>query len=866
MPFENVKKVILFFTIDILISAVMVFLSIRSYILSTGYYAYQDQAWIPYATVTIGQHPGGLFSPLVGINSLDVFALFRDFYTFPYYIISEVVSNYLLLQKIFILYSFLLFALILFLGGHLFSKYYVKRRGIRLGFLKQELIATVFVLIAYSNFSIIGLNVDGGTFSESVIFGLFLIAIMILYDDQRFLVKTLTLGGIFSLSLFLDASYVPLFILFLFIASLASLAKNRDAYKISAVVMAILISLPVIYYTVIAIHLSSNTFVPITRPFNYGYVLSRATNLNIFMVFMQMGRAWPIVAFGPPTILNYGTNITRVPTVGNLPQLLLPVGFITVLWLIATLSITVIGFFSLLYRKAWKLSIPVSVATLIFIALTQAMFLKQFDGIIQLFVSLPLVGPEIGEIFATPSHLVLLVSFGVVVLYSNLFASIVSEEKLVTVFDRKGKSRNKRSITAIGNFRKKRGYIAAVSFLLIFLVVFAYWQSFDGSYYPDGPLREGLPGGNEIPNASPFYVHNLSSTQLNVINNFLSMDKNANFGFYWPLIQTGGPQGLASSYTVSYIISHGMLGALSPFLKFQGVKYFVAWNLNNTFPFNNEGGLNSSYGVSNFTKLLNILNDTPGLTLESKTGGYFIYSVSNFNSSYESNLLIYEESFNYSIIPSFSVLSQAKIYPVYLLDSGQQNVLQENYQKTFEILNPGQIARSTELSRVENASWSPYGNVTFGTFNITTSSVTNVVEYMGNGSINGVNVISKLPATYATKENYVNVSGNLSVSAIVQLLEPNALNTTAKVVDYPYVSNTVLTTENGTYSVTATLQGSMAFLNASGNIVKISSYSVTFINYGYFVCISYSLSMLVTAFCMRHRYIAKTHKKEEGIR
>lgn len=850
MWFNILKKYVFIIIIDVIISALITFFSLKNYLLSNGYYAYQDQAWVPYVPVTIGQHPGGLFTPFVGVNGLDVFALFHDFYTFPYYLLSELVSNYLLLQKIFIIYSFMVFLLLLFLAGQLFTKLYYKNNHLILSSFKKQLIVILFVLIAYSNFSIMSLNVDGGTFSESVLFAFFLIAVLILYGNQNFSFKFLIISGIFSLSLFLDASYVPIFILFLLIASMVSLIKDRDKSKILIVIISILVSLPVIFYAVESIHLASDVFVPITRPFNYGYVLSRSTNLNIFLVLMQMGRAWPIVAFGPPTILGYGQHIAQIPTIGNLPQILLPKGFLTILWITASLSITIVAFTALFNRKTWNFTIPVSIALVLFIAMTQAMFIKQFDEAIQLFVSLPIVGPEIGEVFATPSHLVLLVSFGVVLLYTNLFANILSWQKEAK-FSNKGKTRFTHSKLVFGNLIKKRGFVIFVSFLLIFIVVFAYWQSFDGSYYPDGPLREGNPGGNEIPNAGPFLAHNFSSTQLKVISKFISMDKSAKFGFYWPLVQTGGPEGLVSSSTISYIISHNMLGSLPSFLKFQGVKYFVAWNLNNTFPFDEEGGLGSAYGVTNFSKLLNILNNTSGLVLESTTGGYFIYSVENFSSSYEANILIYANTFNYSIIPNFSILSQANIYPAYILESGQKLTSEENYQKILKIMSPSQIYRFEDKITLENASLSPYGEVTSGAFSILTSSSTNIVEYFGNGSINGINVRSELPEIYVAKDNYVNVSDKIHVIAIIQLYEPDDLKSMAKVVDLPYVSDTVLTTANGTYRVNVTLQGSMAFLNATGNIVKLSSFSVVFINYGYVISLGYSFSILLVAFYFR---------------
>lgn len=847
--------------IDVVISALITFVSLKSYLLSSGFYAYQDQAWVPYVPVTIGQHPGGLFTPFVGVNSLDVFALFHDFYTFPYYLLSKLISNYLLLQKIFIVYSFMAFLLLLFLGGHLFAKHYFINNHHTSSSLKKQLIVILFVLIAYSNFSIMSLNVDGGTFSESVIFAFFLIAILILYGDYNFSVKFLIIGGIFSLSLFLDASYVPLFILFLLIASMITLFKDRDKSKISIVILSILVSLPVIFYVAESIHLSSNVFVPITRPFNYGYVLSRSSNLNIFMVLIQMGRAWPIIAFGPPTILFYGQRISEIPTIGNLPQILLPGGFLTILWVIAALSITIVAFAALFNRKTWKFDIPVSFAILIFIALTQAMFIEQFDEVIQLFVILPVIGPEIGEVFATPSHLVLMVSFGVVLLYTSLFANMLTWHKDANFSTNKGRTIFVRSKLVFGSLLKKRGFVTFVSFLLIFLVVFAYWQSFDGSYYPDGPLREGNPGGNEVPNAGPFLAHDISSTQLKVINKFISMDQSAKFGFYWPLIQTGGPEGFVSSSTISYIISHNMLGALSSFLKFQGVKYFVAWNLNNTFPFNEEGGLSSFYGINNFSGLLYMLNNTPGLALESTTGGYFIYSVMNFSSSYEANVLIYANAFNYSIIPDFSVLSQANIYPVYILEGSQKMIPQENYQNILKILSPSQISTSENRITLENASLSPYGKVTAGAFSIVTSSSTNIVEYFGNGSINGLSVRSEVPEIYIAKENYVNVSNKIHVLAIVQLFESYDLKNVAKVVDFPYVSSTVLTTANGTYRASATLQGSMAFLNATGSIIKLSSSSVVFINYGYVISLGYLISMLLVAFCLKKTNNLKLKKR-----
>lgn len=843
MPFENKRRVIFVLLVDILISSSLLFLSLRIFLLSNGYFAYQDQAWVPFIPVTIGQHPGGLFTPFVGVNGLDLFALFHDFYTFPYYLISFLTSNYLLLQKLFIMYSFLTFTLLLFVGGHLFAKLFFKHSGNQPNLLKGQLIAIVFVLISYSNFSLMSLNVDGGTFSESVIFAIFLIAILTLYGDHNTSIKVLILGTIFSLSLFLDASYVPLFILFLLIASIVSFVRTHDARKILVVLISIIISLPIVYYTAIALHLASSQFVPIVRPFDYNYVLSRATNLNIFMVLLQLGRAWPIMAFGPPTILGYEQQISQVPVIGNLPQLLVPYGIITTLWLLDAISIVFLGLLSVFFKKNREFTIPVATATIIFIILTQAMYIKQFVQIIQIFVAFPVVGPEIGEVFSLPSHLVLLVTFGTVLLYSHLFSSILCPRSNSAISEKMKPMKHPRFSVILKSLKNSKRVSIAIVVLLVFIVIFAYWQSFDGSYYPDGPFREGQPGGNQIPNSGAFSPYEFSKAQLNVINEFLSKDKNASFGFYWPMIQSGGPEGFVSSSTISYIISHDMLGSLSSFLRFQGVKYIVAWNLNDTFPFNEEGGLKAYYGTDSFTQLLSDLNETPNLQLVSSNAGYFIYNVLNFSSTYISNLQIYENAFSYSQIPTFSVLTSAGIYPVYLAASIAVRTSISQSIDEWEILSPYEIMKSVDSNKLEYASWSQYGEVIVAPFNITTASSLNIVEYSGNGSINGFDLSSRTISAFTTNQSYVNVSGKIEITSIVEIFNSNALQKKAIVADYPYVSNTILRTSNGSYSETPTLQGSMAFFNASGKVLAFTSYSIIFINFGYVLALTYSLSL-----------------------
>jgi hypothetical protein len=697
---------------DLSISMMLVLLSLRTYIFSNGYYAYQDQAWVPFLPVTIGQHPGGLFTPFVGVQSVDIFALFHDFYTFPYVIFSSFSTNYIIVQKTFIIYSFLGFIILLFIASHLLIKLFQKLQKKQFGFWKSNLISVLFVLIAYSNFPVMDYNVDGGTFSTSLEFSLFLIALLLIYSEFSEIETIFLLGGIFSLSLFLDASLTPLFLFFLLLLTLFSLLIYKDRKKFIMVIAGALLVIPVLIYVSLCISLVVSPFVPIERPFGYSYALAMTRNLTPFMVLMQMGIPWPIMGFGPPTIMLAQNNISYLPTIGFLPQILLPSGLVTPLWILSVISVTLVGFITMLFKTLRKLTIPLGITTIFFIMLSMAFKTKIFDDALTPLTKVPFLGSEMGEVLALPSNILLAMMLGIVILYTLLFSILitnaVANPKIYV--KRIGKSN---LINILKSHRKQ--FLVFIIVLMFIIPIFSYWQSFNGSYYPDGTLREGYVGNNRIPNAGPFMPFNYSQGELNLIKKLVSTDENGSFGIYWPGVPLDGPTGFANQQTISYLIKNLMLGSMAPFLYSQHVKYIVAWNLSNHFPFYNEGGLSAFYGTNNFSELLNVLNSTPGLTLKYNVSGFYVYCVKNFSSEYFADLPVYQNSFSSSDIPLYSMFRYANITPVFLYNADKNwNMYNGDNPYGIYILTPLNISSNLSLSNLmRNVTFFSEKNLTY---------------------------------------------------------------------------------------------------------------------------------------------------------
>lgn len=639
---------------EVFLSLIIAILSVRTYLFSTGFYAYADQYWTPTTFVTIGQHPPGLFSPFIAANSDDIFAYFRSIVTWPYYVLTMVTDNYFILQRVFVLYTFALTAIVGFVAAEILLRILENMNHRQTLGWKREAFKTVVVVIAYSNFQMMYYNVDGGTFSDSLILLFCLICSLLLLSNLQWKKSALISGFLLSITLLLDPSFFPIILLYLFFLCLGAFIFLKRISYLKSFLLTLLVTLPVLAFVSISISFVAVGVSSIYRPFSIRYLLFTGRNLSLTNVLIGTGQLWSTVAYGPPSILGYGNMINSLPTIGDPAQIILPTGEITSLWILAVASITIISLWSVTIKISRKLSVPLIFSLFFIVLLTQVIRIPFIVSIILHLTEIPLIGPQIGEAFSLPERFLMPFTVILIILFSTsayylMFRPQVEKETCSNDVEGGRPFLQFTTLKFLLRRHKQTFRFLTVFVILITILCFSYWQSFNGSYYPDAADRAGTVSGNGIPNLAPFDPIQYSSAEMHIFDDLARLNGNASFGIYWP----NGPQmsgftGDVNPSTISYILSNGMLTSLSPFLSSQGVRFIVAQNI--------SPDLQQYFGINSLQTLLSDLNSTPGIQIYISLGGIYVYQVLNFTSPFQNaSLILTATQFEDKFIPIYSL-------------------------------------------------------------------------------------------------------------------------------------------------------------------------------------------------------------------
>ena len=628
------KNFLLDYYMDIIFIFLLPIISIRVFLFEKGYYFFADQPW-PLSNYVN-------FSAIFSLNPLNGLGFTRIIVTFPYYIIKSIVFSIGVTERLFLFYTFLLYTLLAYLFASIVLNKFYRNKGKYI----TKFVKFLIVLFIFDNFVALNLNAAGGTYADG------LIMIFIAISAFSFLAWKNMKNAFFISSFFLiistllDPDYVTFFVLAILFSGIMAGLLNKDFInRLKYTILTIITALVPVIFIILDFYLESSTTIGISnsvtaRMYDYGTISFFSSNITPLYPILLMGHLWSLIVYAPPNILLYGSKISYVRSLMSPAQLLLPGSMITYLWIFTVVMIPVLSFFSMVFKKTRKISIPVILLVIFFYVLTLVKYIKPLFYIELHLSEIPLIGGTIGTTLALPGHIINIIAAMYYILMSLTIVNLLNIKEInmrLQVFDDESR------VKSVIIFPKKNKFKVTISILLVFIILFSGWQAFDGSYYP--ARAPDINTGNAVANTGGFTPVAVNQSVLNAYNFIASQSEN--FNILW----IGGPSYSNDAYCSAHptanipnladLISSNMKKDVYCNLLDSGVKYVILSNQNiqNNSPDMEEFTFGDA-GFENFKEAQGFFSKMNGLTEIYNKSQVEIYGVSSFSSIYKSNVLL----------------------------------------------------------------------------------------------------------------------------------------------------------------------------------------------------------------------------------
>jgi|GEM_PF-5297525 len=591
---------------EALVIITIIFISLRVYIFGNGYYDYSDQHW----GLSIKTFPSGVFSTYFS-PSIPILQMTRDVVTWPY-ILFRLTKQNILTEKLFIIYSFGLIIGFSYLYAKILLESLNRLTNSKIGLLKREIFKALTVITIFTNFEVMGLNVDGGPWSDTLVL-LSLATIIVIYStwsNSKF--AALVSSALFSISLLVDPDYTFMFMVSILLSTIFYGLVHGWSNTFRRLTIFIISSLPALLFIIYGL---VSTFVPNGpysnyRVFSEAGVLAFSKNLTWLNAFEFLGYAWSFMTYSPPSLLGYHGPLNVLPAMGYPTQVILPPPkALDEIWLItlpipAAISLTVV-----LSKKLRQLSVPSALIFLLGILFSQYARINLLFRLVYNFTKLPYLGKAIGTAFAVPDHFLLMVTAAYIILLPSTVYLLLNKKT-------KYGETNKISIFKRSTFNLFTRYL--ITSFILFIVIFNGWQAFNGSFYPSRAWPP-FTSGNGVPNAAPF-TPVTPPKDVSTVYNFL-LNSPGNFRIYWPALGTtpeymprtvfffdesDSPKPLAVAPALPYLIQNNLTSDIAPYLDFLNIKYIVVQNETSNI-------LQQEFGSPSYKYIISVLNHSGGL-------------------------------------------------------------------------------------------------------------------------------------------------------------------------------------------------------------------------------------------------------------
>lgn len=706
------KKIFLSLIFEIAISASIIFISLRVYIMGNGFFDYADQYWGPTMS---GAHLVSLYPTLNG-GYIAVLGFTRSIITGIGTLLSFVGSTPVVQEKIFILYTFLIFFAFAFIFSEILYRLLHKFLGVNFGTLGKEALKTLVVIAVYCNIAIMNLNVDGGTWSDGLII-LFMgisVAVSLLLKNKWEILSIV--APLLSISVLLDPDYFLAFVLVLFFVSLVN-RQFSIRYRFFLPIAEVLISLPVVFYIIEGMAITSQG-APGTSFLAARSLFSIIPNLdqNPITAVLLIRHFWSTYSIGPPSILQFIGKNVFIPSYGSV---ILPISWITSIWLVTLSIYPLIALSALFFKPTRGIAIPFAVMWLVGFLMTIWWEVPVIRQVFVFLSNITFIGPAIATTISNPGHYMNVEAIAevslIAILIYNLsfnrseiygffkrggyillsgFAVIFVLESWLAVNGMKGFSLAAMQFSdifilvalsavtiliylitrapiisffkSVFLWRRAKTYAKTLLIIIIvFIVVFTGWQAFNGSFYPERSFN-GSDQGLLTPDNGPFYPVNIPNYVVDTYSALTSSNPYSTIFFPTPSLPNNLPY-VKGGYTILYLIDDNYISSIVPFLNIENIKYVVTYR---------DG-----------PEIFNAFNET-GMSREYLGPSSYLYINENaLGSPYNANLLLNYSQSNDNYVLSYGPFESMNITPVFS-NKGNYTFGFNNLSENVNMLTP----------------------------------------------------------------------------------------------------------------------------------------------------------------------------------
>ena len=705
MLFKRVAKSI---ALEGVFTSLILFISLRTYILGNGFFDYADQYWNPsfYSMNLV------YLSPFGNHEFIGILGFTRSIIVWPTLLLNRIIYNQVLSEKIFILYTFILFIALSYVFAELLYRYLAEKVRLPGTILKKELLKTFVVIIIFSNLAIINLNVDGGTWADGIIILFIAISFLLIQIDERVFRVILYDAVMASVSLMLDPDYYLIFILAMFLGFIVS--RNIKGFKkIGYPSILLILTFPALFYIIFGMIITSTG---VSNPLAGRTILSAFGNPNINVVtsLILIGHLWSALSFAPPSVIFYMGKSIETPFYGNM--VILPANFLTYVWIISLSLYPLLAIISIRLSKARVITVPFLLLLLLSLLLSQWYRIPVISTLLLDASRIPLIGPAIGTTLSLPGHYMNTEGISEAVLISVLFLYVWGKGDIIREFNRKdayliaiisvsfvayvfylilnnfafdamvllyiisistlmavlyylfsyliSKPFMRKVIKKMNHVGKTMNRKAVISIIIVFIVVFTGWQAFNGSYFPQRSFN-GTPQ-NALSNPDgPYSPVNIPSY---VINQYEALTKNSSYNtvFFAPQM----PNNLDGEYMgtyLNYLMDNNYTFALKPFMTYENIRYLITYD-----------------DSSSITSALN----SSGLNIRYLGPGSYMYSDNaTLGNSYKASILLNYTGSSYLYSTVYSYLPELGLIPV-VSDRGNSTLGFNSMSDSVNIMSP----------------------------------------------------------------------------------------------------------------------------------------------------------------------------------
>ena len=286
---------------------VILFISIRSYLLGSGFYEYADQYW----SIIPGVNSFAAFNPDAG------FIFTRTIISWPVYFFLKFPS--LIGEKITLIYLIGFYFILMYISITVIRSLLERAFHYKLNNLHRLLFFYTAFLFIFSNLESQNLFVDGGMVTDNIIMVLMVLSVFLIILNVRF--WFLEVASFISVTILLDPDYLLMFLILAFVVTVFSKLNGVPLKNsVPKLVISIILTIPVLLFIIFNIDVSTGAFLTHSaglRAFSPSSSIFYSRNLNLISVLTLNGHNWSTMVFTSPDILLHLTQLGTLPGIGN---------------------------------------------------------------------------------------------------------------------------------------------------------------------------------------------------------------------------------------------------------------------------------------------------------------------------------------------------------------------------------------------------------------------------------------------------------------------------------------------------------------------------------------------------------------------